>query len=849
MSREYDIVIRENRGKPRDTRSPPETGAGGVVLKGRKVRKKKRKVEKQVQMAYLNEIQGILVLAFGVLMLLSFYIKNSTGQFGMFLRDASLGILGLPAFLIPPLVILYGVLLIAAYDKVDLRRKPLYVFILFALVSALIQAGIYRPDDYSGLTPIKALERFYTEGSALSGGGVIGGIISLPFLVTFQVPGTIIILTALSLIDIILLTNRSIADFIRNLRSLFKASRKSRKAVETDADDMQPVIEENGDEITLRFDKPKVIDFRIEKTARELKKQQKSRKSAEKAKTDAEDSAGEGIDTETGYDEDLFADPVVSPDELVAGDMERTGKRKKKAAKSEEAVMDGDSEPGLREIVIKGPVPGNKQENVKYAFPPYDLLMEEPSDQGNSRAYRNQVLEGARKLEETLASFGVSARVINVARGPTVTRYELQPSAGVKVSRIVSLSDDIALNLAAPGIRIEAPIPGKAAIGIEVPNREITMVRLREVLESPEFVQHPSKLAFAVGKDISGEPVVVDIAKMPHLLIAGATGSGKSVCLNSLIVSILYKASPEEVKLLLIDPKVVELSVYNGIPHLLIPVVTDPKKAAGALNWAVQEMVSRYKLFADKNVRDIRGYNELVSRTGEQPVMPQIVIIIDELADLMMVAPNEVEDAICRLAQMARAAGMHLVLATQRPSVDVITGVIKANIPSRISFAVSSQVDSRTILDMAGAEKLLGRGDMLLHPVGRQKPVRIQGANITDGEVERVVGFVKSQGDARYDDDVIEEINNSGATDESGGGSENDDDELLPQAIELVIDAGQASVSFIQRKFRVGYARAARIIDQMEARGIISGYEGSKPRQVLISKQQWHEMQMAQKDE
>ena len=441
------------------------------------------------------------------------------------------------------------------------------------------------------------------------------------------------------------------------------------------------------------------------------------------------------------------------------------------------------------------------------------------------------------------------SQVINVARGPTVTRYELQPSAGVKVSRIVSLSDDIALNLAAPGIRIEAPIPGKAAIGIEVPNREITMVRLREVLESPEFVQHPSKLAFAVGKDISGEPVVVDIAKMPHLLIAGATGSGKSVCLNSLIVSILYKASPEEVKLLLIDPKVVELSVYNGIPHLLIPVVTDPKKAAGALNWAVQEMVSRYKLFADKNVRDIRGYNELVSRTGEQPVMPQIVIIIDELADLMMVAPNEVEDAICRLAQMARAAGMHLVLASQRPSVDVITGVIKANIPSRISFAVSSQVDSRTILDMAGAEKLLGRGDMLLHPVGRQKPVRIQGANITDGEVERVVGFVKSQGDARYDDDVIEEINNSGATDESGGGSENDDDELLPQAIELVIDAGQASVSFIQRKFRVGYARAARIIDQMEARGIISGYEGSKPRQVLISKQQWHEMQMAQKDE
>ena len=333
---------------------------------------------------------------------------------------------------------------------------------------------------------------------------------------------------------------------------------------------------------------------------------------------------------------------------------------------------------------------------------------------------------------------------------------------------------------------------------------------------------------------------------MPHLLIAGATGSGKSVCINCIIVSILYKSAPDEVKLLLIDPKVVELGVYNGIPHLLIPVVTDPKKAAGALGWAVQEMVNRYRLFAEKNVRDIRGYNDLMARTGEQPIMPQIVIIIDELADLMMVAPNEVEDAICRLAQMARAAGMHLVLATQRPSVDVITGVIKANIPSRISFAVSSQVDSRTILDMAGAEKLLGRGDMLLHPVGKPKPIRIQGANITDEEVERVVAYVKSQGDAEYDDDIIEEINNDGSHADSDG---DDNDELLPQAVELVIDAGQASVSFIQRKFRVGYARAARIIDQMEARGIVSGYEGSKPRQVLITRQQWHEMQMAQKDE
>lgn len=804
-------------------------------MKKKKVQKKRRKAEKQVQIEHFNEIQGILVLALGVLMLLSFYIKNSIGRFGMFIREASLGILGIPAFLIPPLIILYGVLLIAAYNKIDLKKKPLYVFILFALVSALIQTGSYDPEGFSGITPLKALERFYLEGAALSGGGVIGGLISLPFLVTFQVPGTIIILTALSLIDIILLTNKSIADFFRNIRSLVSKRKKARQSDETELDDLQPVIEENGDEISLRFDKPKVIDFRIEKTARELKKHQKRKEGSAKAKPLPEDDTDFSIE---------YIGPEESATELVIDDIKKSHSSKKSAGRRRTANKTVE-EPGLQEIVIKGPAKAKKQ-NTKYVFPPLDLLIEEDPDTGSSRSYRSQALEGAKKLEETLLSFGVSAKVVNVTRGPTVTRYELQPSAGVKVSRIVNLSDDIALNLAAPGIRIEAPIPGKAAIGIEVPNREINMVRLREVLESAEFARHPSKIAFAAGKDISGEPVIADISKMPHLLIAGATGSGKSVCINCLIMSILYKSSPDEVKLLLIDPKVVELGVYNGIPHLLIPVVTDPKKAAGALNWAVQEMVNRYKLFAEKNVRDIKGYNALVSRTDDEPVMPQIVIIIDELADLMMVAPNEVEDAICRLAQMARAAGMHLVLATQRPSVDVITGVIKANIPSRISFAVSSQVDSRTILDMAGAEKLLGRGDMLMHPVGKPKPVRIQGANITDAEIERVVEYIKAQGDAEYDDEIIEEINSDDKPDTSDDG---DNDELLPQAIDLVIDAGQASVSFIQRKFRVGYARAGRIIDQMEARGIISGHEGSKPRQVLITKQQWHEMQMAQKDE
>lgn len=817
----------------------------------KKTQKKKYKAKKKTQVSYLNEIQGILVLALGILMLLSFYIENSIGLFGTFIRQASLGMLGITAFLIPPLVAVYGLLLLFAHKKLDMRNKPLYILLLMILVSALIQTGNYKPEDYSNLTPIKALEMFYVHGTSLMGGGVLGGLLSLPFLVTFQVPGTIIILTALSLIDIILLTNKSIAAFFRSIRMLF--IRREKEAYDYDEqsdDDTLPVVEQNGDEMSLRFDKkPKVIDFRIEKTARELKSKGKGKKNT---------AADLKITEPALTDENENDENGDSAFELVISDMKK-GREKPKTVRKEKAPdtveediteddavnaakAEADNSPKLQEIVIKTATPAKA--NAKYAFPPYDLLIEDTAEAGDVKSYRNQVLEGARKLEETLASFGVSAKVVNVTRGPTVTRYELQPSAGVKVSRIVNLSDDIALNLAAPGIRIEAPIPGKAAIGIEVPNKEVNMVRLRDVIESNEFAQHPSKLAFAVGKDISGEIVIADIAKMPHLLIAGATGSGKSVCINSLIVSLLYKASPDEVKLLLIDPKVVELGVYNGIPHLLIPVVTEPKKAAGALNWAVQEMVNRYKLFAEKSVRDIKGYNELMARTGEQPIMPQIVIIIDELADLMMVAPNDVEDAICRLAQMARAAGMHLVLATQRPSVDVITGVIKANIPSRISFAVSSQVDSRTILDMAGAEKLLGRGDMLLHPVGKAKPIRVQGANITDAEVERVIEYVKAQGNAVYDDNIIEEINSE---DTAAANDSGDNDELLPRAIEMVMEAGQASVSLIQRKFRVGYARAARIIDQMEARGIISGFEGSKPRQILITKQQWHEMQMNDK--
>ena len=453
----------------------------------------------------------------------------------------------------------------------------------------------------------------------------------------------------------------------------------------------------------------------------------------------------------------------------------------------------------------------------------------------------------AAKLQRTLHSFGVSAKVENVSVGPAITRYELKPAEGVRVSKIANLADDITLNLAAETIRIEAPIPGKQAVGIEVPNKEKVSVHLRDVLESDNFLNSESKLSVALGKDIAGQAVIADIAKMPHVLIAGSTGSGKSVCINTLITSIIFNSKPSEVKLVMVDPKVVELSVYNGIPHLLIPVVTDPRKAAGALAWAVQEMDNRYTLFASRGVRDLQGYNNAVEKEGGTAKIPQIVVIIDELADLMMVAAKEVEESICRLAQKARAAGMHLVIATQRPSVDVITGLIKANVPSRIAFAVSSQIDSRTILDSTGAEKLLGKGDMLFFPAGAPKPTRVQGAFVSDGEVEKIVDFIKSNGTATYSEDILESIENSNKTEKelAEDAQDDDTDPLLMEAIDLVVETGQASTSFIQRKLKVGYARAGRIIDQMEERGIISGYQGSKPRQVLMGMEKLQELKMS----
>ena len=541
-----------------------------------------------------------------------------------------------------------------------------------------------------------------------------------------------------------------------------------------------------------------------------------------------------GINVEEGHVSNIYNDTDSSYEPSIdveeGPDEKHVSKRiSQKSAREVQAETDK----------VDSMIQSTKKKKVEYKVPPISLLKKGVKAKGDSDAHLRAT---AAKLEETLLNFGVGVTVTNASCGPSVTRYELQPDQGVKVSKIVGLADDIKLNLAVTDLRIEAPIPGKAAVGIEVPNEENTAVMLRELLESNEFKNSNSRITFAVGKDIAGKTVVADIAKMPHLLVAGATGSGKSVCINTLIMSIIYKSSPEDVKLIMIDPKVVELSVYNGIPHLLIPVVTDPKKAAGALNWAVCEMEKRYKLFADYNVRDIKGFNKKVESIKDKEnvpeKMPQIVIIVDELADLMMVAPGEVEGAICRLAQLARAAGLHLILATQRPSVNVITGLIKANMPSRIAFSVSSGVDSRTIIDMNGAEKLLGKGDMLFYPTGYPKPVRVQGSFVSDSEVQKVVDFLieSNGGEAVYNREIEDTVNAAEAgTVSISGNSSDENDAYFAEAAKLIIDKDKASIGMLQRMFKIGFNRAARIMDQLHTAGIVGPEEGTKPRKILMT--------------
>ena len=765
----------------------------------------------------------IVVVMIIVSLLLCVLIYTKSGWMGEHLSPTLGGIMGFIKYILP--IGTFAIAIKIATDDKDYLSKKIINYIIFILcITAAMTIFLISNGTLSeNMEFSEFLEESYELGTTNVGGGAIGAMIALPLCKFLGTLGSVILLIGIAIINLINLFEIKPAEIINNM--IERA--KERREYEDDDEDEEIDNTEKADDRELIIEK------------KDKKKKKKNEK--EQDEIPMEDQITINLNETAPKKKKLFGSTknevnAVLKEEEPKPDQIEANLFKQEQEKKEEKT---------REVLVLEH--GLTEEEENYEFPPIELLSE-----GQGRVFKGgkkALTDTATKLQKTLYSFGVSAKVENVSVGPAITRYEVKPAEGVRVSKIANLADDIALSLAAESIRIEAPIPGKQAVGIEIPNKENEVVHLRDIIETEEFINHKSKLALALGKNVGGEAVIADVAKMPHVLIAGSTGSGKSVCINTLITSILYKAKPNEVKLLMVDPKVVELSVYNGIPHLLIPVVTDPKKAAGALAWAVQEMVNRYSLFANKGVRDIKGYNAAIEKEGGTGKLPQIVIIIDELADLMMVAAKDVEDAICRLAQMARAAGMHLVIATQRPSVDVITGIIKANIPSRIAFAVSSQVDSRTILDTVGAEKLLGKGDMLFYPSGASKPTRVQGSFVSDGEVEKIVDFLKfNGGEAKYNEDIIESIEKSNSSDKEIDQAEadSDTDPLLMDAIDTVVETGQASTSFIQRRFKVGYARAGRIIDQMEERGIISGYQGSKPREVLITKERLAELKMSE---
>lgn len=775
---------------------------------------KKKKSKKNVSIIdkYLKEIYGVIWIGISIILMFSLY-TNWAGYLSVISKDIFVNLLGVGAFTLPIYMIYVIIKLNFLKEKKILNAKFVGVTIVVITTMLLIQLLDMKSIDTNNF--MNTISNIINSQNEITG-GIIGFIIVFPIYKLVGSIGLYIIFIIAYFIASVLIFDYSINDLKKLFKLLINNKTNVRNSISKKggSDSKKIKIKVNNEESEKEEflknieSKIKILDFM---------------KNTPKSSIELEEKSEIKISTDSRENADIKVQHHKLDDKF------KTQKIKK---------IEGNSPiRGNEDVISKTQeIQSKTYQNKKYVRPNADLL----NINTNLKLDKNEkkeLLENADKLEKTLLSFGVEAKILEVTKGPSVTRFELQPKAGIKVSKIVNLSDDIALGLAAKGVRIEAPIPGKSAIGIEVPNKEQTPVFFREILESNEFKNNNYKVACALGKDITGKCIVTDISKMPHVLIAGATGSGKSVCINTLIVSILYKYSPEDVKLLMVDPKVVELSVYNGIPHLLIPVVTDPKKAAAALNWAVNEMTRRYKLFADNGVRNVDSYNELVKKGVVEEKLPYIVIIIDELADLMMACPRDVEDYICRLAQMARAAGMHLVIATQRPSVDVITGLIKANVPSRISFAVSSQVDSRTILDSTGAEKLLGKGDMLFYPVGESKPKRVQGAFISEEEVENVVSFIKDiKSDSKCESEILEYINSASDTSIK---SNEDCDELLDEAIKIVVETGQVSTSYLQRRLRIGFNRAARIVEELEKNRIISARDGNKPRQVLMSKEEF----------
>ena len=809
---------------------------------------KKRNTGKRVQARrQASKIDMAIVILMVVAVLLGVLIYTKSGVIGIKLSEILGGVMGVIRYVLP--LGIFAIAIKIACDDRDMLKAKMLQYTVF-LISIMVLMSTFQISS-GELTANKELSEVvkdaYSIGMSGTGGGAIGAVLAVPLVNLLGTIGAIIACIGVAVILLVFMFGINTSDIINDF------------------------VEKSQDKREEKMERKLAYKEELKKNREEaMETRAQLREERRKAREEKELERKRILNSQVGVDNEEEPEQIkINFGGRILED-ESTGRKKYNHENDDLTPLTKENkkilavkqkmEPDVIENNLFKTEEEKKEEKTKevlqlehavevedenYEYPPVTLLSKasKKTIKGGAKA----LTDTATKLQKTLYSFGVSAKVENVSVGPAITRYELKPAEGVRVSKIANLADDIALNLAAETIRIEAPIPGKQAVGIEVPNKEKESVHLREVLESEEFKNNKSKLTVALGKDVAGNIQLADIAKMPHVLIAGSTGSGKSVCINTIISSIIYNAKPSEVKLVMVDPKVVELSVYNGIPHLLIPVVTDPKKAAGALAWAVQEMDDRYNKFAAKGVRDLKGYNKAIEKEGGVGKLPQIVIIVDELADLMMVAAKDVEEAICRLAQKARAAGMHLVIATQRPSVDVITGLIKANIPSRIAFAVSSQVDSRTILDSVGAEKLLGKGDMLFFPSGAPKPVRVQGAFISDDEVEKVVDFVKQNGTATYNEDILESIENNNKTEKELAQEQAEDDETDPflmDAIQTVVETGQASTSFIQRRFKVGYARAGRIIDQMEERGVISGYQGSKPREVLMTLEKLNELKM-----
>lgn len=816
---------------------------------------KSKKPEKQSNDS--NQFWSIVLFASGILVLLMAVIKGSAGWNAI--HNFLLGLFGAASLLVPAILIYTAVLIGLEKSQKCVSGRAVWGIALMFLVSAAIQIFFVGFPEGDGL-----IEALYNDGKVLKGGGVASIIIAGPLMKFFGIIGARIITVIMFFVFFMLLTGKGLIQFFefitRPFRWIYKGIVNAAGLITGNYDDYEDDDDEQSEAAQAKPAKKnsKLEDTLIgigseDFTAEEEKPAPKKRT---KAKVEIADTKEETNDidldiplpvekkqmskteteSESEKDDDfdfLFGGEASKADEsldlLISNAAETSAKNAAKqaeaAAEEENSVLEEEKQP-------------------EYILPPIDIL-KLPDNKGNSSEATAEMREKADTIINTFDSFGVKARITNIFRGPSITRYEIQPGAGVKVSKIKGLEDDIALSLAAQGVRIEAPVPGKAAVGIEVPNIKKDLVSLRELLSSAEFRASESKLTFAVGRDIAGNVILGDVAKMPHVIIAGTTGSGKSVCTRSIIMSILYNAAPDEVKLILIDPKIVEFKIFDGIPHLLIPIVTDSKKAAGALNWAVNEMMRRYQIFADEGANDIKSYNALAADNEEIVKIPQIVIFIDELADMMLVAGKEVEDSICRLAQMGRAAGMHLVVATQRPTTDVITGLIKANIPSRIALSVMSQVDSRTIIDMAGADKLLGNGDMLYMPIGMNKPLRVQGCFASTKEIDETVKFIKGQSAGDYDSDIIEAVESLipvGKNDDSSadisyeGGKDTD---YVERAIELGVRNGQLSTSMLQRKLKLGFARAARIMDELEEMGVIGPSEGAKPRKVLMSQMQY----------